>query len=116
MKKPNTKNSPSLSQEQEVIVQGIATKLGEEISRLFVVSVREVLLLMQEKNTSLMDPDAQQPDEFLTAAELAKILKISRAQAYQLIKTKAIPSFSVGRTVRVRSKDLDAFVQEHMVY
>jgi len=116
MKKSNTKNFPSLSQGQEVIVQGIAAKLGEEISRLFVASLRDVLLFMQEKNTSLTDPHVQTADEFLTAAELAKILKISRALAYQLMKTKIIPSFSVGKTVRVRRKDLDAFVHEHMVY
>lgn len=50
---------------------------------------------------------------FLTAVEIAKILKISKALAYRLIARGQIASVRFGKTVRVRQEDLDAFIFEH---
>jgi excisionase family DNA binding protein len=49
---------------------------------------------------------------FLTAREIANILKISRALAYRLIGQGDIPSIQFGRVSRVRQEDLDAFIQK----
>jgi len=49
-------------------------------------------------------------NEFLTGADIAKILKISKALAYRLMVRGEIPSIRFGRTVRVKREDLDAFV------
>ncbi len=50
---------------------------------------------------------------FLTAVDIAKLLKVSRALAYRLIAQGEISSVRFGRTVRVRQTDLDDFVQRH---
>ena len=51
---------------------------------------------------------------FLTAIDVAHILRISKALAYRLIAQGEIPSFQFGRVSRVRQEDLDAFIQQHM--
>ncbi len=51
---------------------------------------------------------------FLTAVEIAKILKISKALAYRLISQGKIPSIRFGKTVRVNTDDLQKFVEDSM--
>ena len=46
----------------------------------------------------------------LTGDEVSAILNISRAYAYQLMRTGEIPSVKIGRSVRVRREDLDAYI------
>ncbi len=48
---------------------------------------------------------------FYKASEIAAILQISRALAYQLIATGQLSAVRFGRTVRVRQEDLDRFIQ-----
>jgi putative molybdopterin biosynthesis protein len=45
-----------------------------------------------------------------TVEEVANLLKVSKLTVYDLIKKGKIPSFKVGRQMRVNSKDLDLFV------
>ena len=52
---------------------------------------------------------------FLTAKEIADILKISKALAYRLISQGQITSIRFGRVSRVRQEDLDTFVQKSML-
>ena len=52
---------------------------------------------------------------FLTAKEIANILKISKALAYRLVSEGQIPSVRFGKTVRVPKLAFDAFVQEKTV-
>ena len=52
---------------------------------------------------------------FLTARDIAMILKISKALAYRLIKQGQIASVRFGRTVRVRQDDLETFVRQNML-
>lgn len=47
---------------------------------------------------------------FLTAPEIAEILRISKALAYRLIAKGEIKSVRFGRTVRVRDDDLEVFI------
>ena len=51
---------------------------------------------------------------FLTARDIAAILKISKALAYRLIARGEIQSLQLGRVSRVRQQDLDAFVEQRM--
>jgi excisionase family DNA binding protein len=51
--------------------------------------------------------------QFFTAIEISKILKISRALAYQLIAEGQIASIRFGRTVRVEEADLNEFLQRN---
>ena len=48
---------------------------------------------------------------FLTAREIAEILRVSKPWVYRLIANGAIPSIRFGRVTRVRREDLDAFIQ-----
>jgi excisionase family DNA binding protein len=52
-------------------------------------------------------------EPFLTAKDIAKMLKISNALAYRLIQNGQIPGVRFGRTVRVSMQSLDQFLQEH---
>ncbi len=115
MKKSDSKNVTILSKEEEIVINAIAEKMSEQISQLMVASLGEILVLIKENGVRLNVQPASRPDEFLTAIEIAEILKISKAQAYQMIRTRVIPSFSIGKTVRVKRDDLDAFIQSHMV-
>ncbi len=48
--------------------------------------------------------------EFFTIDELQAYLKVSRAFAYRLTQTGEIPSYRVGRCVRVRRTDVEAYL------
>ena len=52
---------------------------------------------------------------FLTAREIADILKISKALAYRLIAQGQIPSIRFGRVTRVRREDLEIFIQNRVL-
>ena len=97
----------------EEAIHAIATRISEQIGLVVASSMREMLfVLMEERENGYVHTPADQ-DEFLTAGDVAKILKISKSQAYHMIRTRDIPSFSIGRTVRVRRLDLDAVIEAH---
>ena len=50
----------------------------------------------------------------MTGEEIAKILHISRAYAYQLMRQKLIPTVKIGRSVRVRPEDLEEFIARNL--
>lgn len=50
----------------------------------------------------------------LTGEEIAKILHVSRAYAYQLMRQKQIPTVKIGRSVRVRPDDLERFISTNL--
>ena len=45
-------------------------------------------------------------ERLLTADEIAKMLKISKAKVYRLISQRMIPAVHIGRAVRVIPADL----------
>jgi excisionase family DNA binding protein len=51
--------------------------------------------------------------EFLKAADVARTLKISKSLAYRLMAEGHIPTFRVGRVVRVSIGDLETFLRAH---
>ena len=50
----------------------------------------------------------------LTASDVARHLKISRALSYRLIADGKLSGIRFGRTVRVREQDLIAFIQQNI--
>lgn len=50
------------------------------------------------------------PPRLLTAKEVATHLNVSRSFAYTLIQTGQIPAVRLGRSVRVRPQDLEAYI------
>jgi len=118
MKQGNSKSMPILTKEEESAIQVIAEKMSEQINQALTASLIELFSIMKENRTQTAGQQAllhPQSDEFLTATDMAKILKISKGLAYRMIQTNEIPSFSIGRTVRVRREDLDVFIKSHMV-
>jgi len=115
MKKAGTEIT--LTTEEKAAIQEITERMSGQISEVMAKSLNEIFIWIKQNRNFWADTSASSspPTEFLTAAEVAKILKISRALAYRLIQTREIPSFSIGRTVRIRRADLNVFVQNHMI-
>ena len=54
-------------------------------------------------------------DRLLTPVEVAKILMVSRAYAYELIRKGEIRHIKIGRLRRVRRCDLDKYLETHII-
>lgn len=52
------------------------------------------------------------PETFLTAPEVAELLRVSKMTVYRLIQSGDIPANRIGRSLRVRERDLDAFLRD----
>ena len=65
---------------------------------------------MLPPQTALLAPNA--PD-ILTLAELAALLRVSRTTAYRLIETRAIAVYKIGRALRFRRRDVEAYLQRN---
>ena len=50
-------------------------------------------------------------NRLLNAAEVARVLNISKALVYRLMQSGDIPTVRFNRTVRVRQPDLDEYIQ-----
>jgi excisionase family DNA binding protein len=59
-----------------------------------------------------MDIQHNNLPQILTAREVANVLKISRAFAYQLMRTQQIRTVNIGRAVRVLREDLADFINK----
>ena len=51
--------------------------------------------------------------ELLKIDEVARVLKISKTQAYRLAQNGTIPNVRFGSLVRIRPDDLDRFISDH---
>jgi excisionase family DNA binding protein len=52
--------------------------------------------------------------KLLRGGEVAQILDVSNAFAYRLMATGQIPIVKLGRSVRVRQEDLEAFINDNV--
>jgi excisionase family DNA binding protein len=55
-----------------------------------------------------MQPHARA--RFLTAAEVAELLRVSTMTGYRLIKAGQLPAVRVGKSYRVREDDVDRYL------
>lgn len=51
-------------------------------------------------------------DPILTIPEVARYLKISKSKVYLLVAREEIPYLKIGRCVRIRRKDLQAWIEK----
>jgi len=49
----------------------------------------------------------------MKASEIAKALHVSRAEAYKLLQTGAIPRFEFGGCIRAREEDVREYFRKH---
>ena len=54
-------------------------------------------------------------EHLLTAAEVARYLKLSRSKVYYLIQRSIIPHIRMGRNVRIRESDLIRWLEQQTV-
>jgi excisionase family DNA binding protein len=60
---------------------------------------------------AMMPGDTQhEADKLLTVPEVAELLKVSEYRAYELVRQGHIAKIKMGKSVRVRRADLDAYV------
>ena len=59
-----------------------------------------------------MAPTDQNPDEFLTVAEVASTLKLNQQTVRNWIDQGSLPAFRVGRRVRIRRSDFQRILDE----
>jgi len=52
-------------------------------------------------------------EKFLTAPEVASILSVKQSTVYQWAKLGEIPHYRLGRVVRFKRKDLEAWIEKH---
>lgn len=69
-----------------------------------------------ENNKSNRTPDAIAiQDEFLTAEELAALLKITKMTVYRMIKRGDLPHYAIGRAKRFRKEDIERFLAKRLI-
>jgi excisionase family DNA binding protein len=68
--------------------------------------------LLESRLASLMSaPATKNQAELMTIKDVARLLKVAKARAYELTRTARIPSVKIGeRQVRVRRSDLDRYL------
>ncbi len=49
--------------------------------------------------------------EYLKVAEVARIIRVARSRAYELVAEGEIPSIRIGRSVRVNRRELDEWLE-----
>lgn len=70
--------------------------------------------------SSNSEPSQQAPPSmgqvrFLTVAEVAKLMRVSKMTVYRLVHAGELPAARVGRSFRVAEKDVHAYL-EHAYY
>jgi excisionase family DNA binding protein len=53
--------------------------------------------------------------KLLKPMDVASRLNISRSFAYMLLETQQLPTVRIGRTMRVRAQDLEAYIEANLV-
>jgi excisionase family DNA binding protein len=56
-----------------------------------------------------------QDKEWLTLAEVQRVLGLGRTKAYQLVGTGEIPAVRIGRVIRVNREELESWLQTQRV-
>jgi excisionase family DNA binding protein len=54
-------------------------------------------------------------EQLLRGAQVAEVLGVSKAYAYQMMRLGRIPSVRIGRSIRVRPSDLETFITINIV-
>ena len=120
----------TVSKEDEVAIRQRADRVGKQLGEAVASLISEIMVAFLSgkiqaaptgPNPLQAAPSSQNPLQvaptgpnlILTAGEVAKILRISKAKVYRMMQLGEIPSVRFGRTSRVRHQDLDDFIQTH---
>lgn len=52
----------------------------------------------------------EEENSLLTVSDMAKLLKISRSKAYDLVKEKSFPIIKIGKCIRISKKELEVWL------
>jgi excisionase family DNA binding protein len=71
-------------------------------------------LLLQASATpeTMQATKPEDPDRLLTVDETATILNLRPARVYELARRRVLPAVRVGKYVRVRSRDLQSWIED----
>lgn len=58
----------------------------------------------------MTSPASHGPDVFVTVAEIAKLLRVSKMTVYRLVHSGALSSVTVGRSYRVPRRALQEYM------
>ena len=87
-------------------------RVGKLVSELLSVGLT---VLLTERQAQVIKRDISEEGgirKLLTAVEVSKILGVSKSKAYQLMQRGEIPTVRLGRSVRVRSQDLEELISQ----
>jgi excisionase family DNA binding protein len=59
------------------------------------------------------EPQAEIIPVLLTGEDIARIMQISRAHAYRLMREADLPVIRIGKMVRVKPADFERFLEKH---
>lgn len=109
-----------LARENKDMVVSIANQVGESARQLATAWLNGTFYMLKCRESSssghvVAVSPSQSSDELLRTADVARILKVSKSQAYNLINRREISSVCFGKTRRVRRADLDAFIMAHLI-
>lgn len=65
---------------------------------------------MPSKNTD--GQPALAANDFLTVAEVAGVMRVSKMTVYRLVHSGELPAVRVGRSFRVRATAVDAYLEQ----
>jgi len=133
MKNPQSINFTDLNlkdhsgAQRQAYIKSFSQRTGEQAGQLianFLDGILSLFLAVGSRNAvrspvvppgSVMSPAVPPRSEILlTAYEIAALLNISKAKAYQLIQRGELRAVHFDRTTRVRRHDLEEFIREHV--
>ena len=56
-------------------------------------------------------PTSTAADELLTVDQVQELLKVGRTFAYSLVRNGQLPSYRVGRLLRIRRRDVEHWLE-----
>jgi excisionase family DNA binding protein len=76
--------------------------------------------LQSMKTQEIKRPEAKKSEqaearEFYTVAQLADVLQLNGMTIYRMVKTGDLPCYMLGRIMRFRRDDIEAFLEQHRV-
>jgi excisionase family DNA binding protein len=113
--------------QREAYIKSFSQRTGEQAGQLIANFLDGILsLFLAEGSRSAVRSPVVPPGSvmssavpprseiLLTAYEIAALLNISKAKAYQLIQRGELRAVQFDRTTRVRRQDLDEFIKGHL--
>ena len=65
---------------------------------------------MPLSDTTTQHPSAGE-EELLTVEQVQELLKVGRTFAYALVRSGELPSYRVGRLIRIRRRDVERWLE-----